>query len=53
MDKSASQKEDMEQVEDDDEELYNDVVAFVVEQQKAVHLFYKEDLKLAIIEQQE
>ena len=35
MDKSASQKEDMEQVEDDDDELYNDVVAFVVEQQKA------------------
>ena len=35
MDKSASQKEDMEQVEDDDDELYNDVVTFVVEQQKA------------------
>ena len=35
MDKSASQKEDMEQIEDDDDELYNDVVAFVVEQQKA------------------
>lgn len=35
MDKSASQKEDMEQIEDDDDELYNDVVTFVVEQQKA------------------
>ena len=35
MDKSASQKEDMEQVENDDDKLYNDVVAFVVEQQKA------------------
>ncbi len=35
MDKSASQREDMEQIEDDDDELYNDVVTFVVEQQKA------------------
>ena len=35
MDKSASQREDMEQIEDDDDELYNDVVTFVVEQQNA------------------
>ncbi len=34
-DKSQSQLEDMEQVESDDDEIYNDVVAFVIDQQKA------------------
>ena len=43
----------MEQIEDDDDELYNDVVTFVVEQQKPVPLYYKDDSKLVITGQQE